>query len=291
MLDAGMTQRAFGRREHDWGLELTGFGRPFGLGVDSTGRLLVTDMDQHLLVRFDAALEQVEWHDGGSHGWSDPAAVRPDRIDAARPCSPSGWNGPHSVDFGTDDALYVTCYYDAAIHVLSPGGAPAAVLGRDLLHGPASALFDPAGRLMVAEYAQNAVLVLDTAGGVVGQLAGAFDRPHMARALADASIVVADTWNDRVRWFNTEGQPISGTRDATVARPVAIDPLPDGGLLVTAWGDDAVLVLDRDGSLRGRVAAPPLKRPYDARCAGTRVVIADSHHARVLMLNGLDVRG
>ena len=48
------------RREHEWGIELAGFGRPFGLGEDASGRLHVTDMDRHDLVRFDAALQHHE---------------------------------------------------------------------------------------------------------------------------------------------------------------------------------------------------------------------------------------
>jgi hypothetical protein len=42
---------------------------------------------------------------------------------------------------------------------------------------------------------------------------------------------------------------------------------------------------ESDGSFAGRLEAPALDKPYDARwMSGDRVVIADSHRARVLVL-------
>lgn len=275
-----------GRVEHAWGLELTGFGRPFGLGRDRDGRLLVTDMDLHLVVRLDARLERFEWHNG-SGGWQGPVPVASRRVDAAPPrqATPAAFNGPHSVDVDRHGDLYVTCYYGAAIHRVSASGEPLATIGRDVLTGPASAMFDAGGRLLVAEYAQNAVLVLDTAGRVMGRLRGVFDRPHMARALADGTIAVADTWNDRVQQFTMDGELMDETLAAPVARPVAVDPLPDGRLLITAWGDDRVLAVDRATSTIASMMAPGLDHPYDARWMDAGVVVADSHHARVLVLS------
>lgn len=282
---------ALGRHEHEWGIEITGFGRPFGLGFDSAARLHVTDMDVHLLFRFDARLERVEWHDGGSGGWSGPVHVASHRADAAQPSAASGWNGPHSVEFDADDSLYVTCYYGAAIHVLSCAGAPVAVLGRDVLRGPASAFFDRAGRLMVAEYAQNAVLLLDTAGHVAGRLAGSFDRPHMARALPDGTLAVADTWNNRVQRFTIDGDALDVEWIPSIACPVALDAADDGRTIVTAWGENTVMSFDREGRSEGRLVAPLLARPYGARRMGTGLVVADSHNARVLILTAPQFRG
>jgi len=118
-----------GRTAHDWGTALTGFGRPFGLGVDAAGRLLVTDMDLHLVARIDPAFERVQWHDGGPTGWSDPVPVLMGDVPPAAPATPGAWNGPHSVDVDAAGRLYVTCYHGAAIHRLSPSGAPDARLG------------------------------------------------------------------------------------------------------------------------------------------------------------------
>ena len=282
---------AIGRCEHDWGTELTGFGRPFGLGFDAARRLHVTDMDRHLLYRFDARLDRVEWHDGGSSGWNGPLSVSPNRTSAAAPAAAAGWNGPHAVDFGADGSLYVTCYYGAAIHVLAADGSPVARLGHDILHGPASAFLNGAGLLMVAEYADSAVLLLDTAGHRAGRLRGAFDRPHMARALPNGTIAVADTWNNRVQRFTSDGDLLDADWISPVACPVAVDPADDGRMLVTVWGENIVIAFDPSGQNPGRLTSPPLDHPYDARWMGRDVVVADSHNARVLILRAPDFRG
>jgi hypothetical protein len=246
------------RHDRDWGVELTGFGRPFGLGEDAAGRLHVTDMDHHTLIRFDASLDAHETLVG-----------------------PGIFSGPHSVEFAGDGRLFVTCYYAPAIFMVSDG------LAKKLpapLSGPASAFFDQAGHLLVAEYAQNAVLALETDGRVAFTFAGTFDRPHMARSLDTGDVIVADTWNNRLQKFDASGKLVDDQL-AAIACPVAIDPDPARGWLVTAWGDNCVLRCDERGRVTGRLEAPPLEKPYDARwLSGDRVAVADSHHARVLIL-------
>ena len=243
------------RRDHAWGIELTGFGRPFGLGVDGHGCLHVTDMDRHCVVRFDTALTT---HDV---------------------IAPGNWNGPHSVDFAADGRTFVTCYYTPGIYVIGED--------RPLvtsLTGPASAFFNDSGRLLVSEYSQNAVLALDADGRLAFSFAGSFDRPHMARVVGDGTVIVADTWNNRLQRFSSAGELLDQSV-ATVARPVAVDPDPQRGWLVTAWGDNGVLRFDDRGQYAGRLEAPALEKPYDARwLSDDRVAIADSHHARVLIL-------
>ena len=246
------------RRDHPWGIELAGFGRPFGLGQDTSGRLHVTDMDRHTLIRFDASLDGHETLVG-----------------------PGIFNGPHSVDFAADGRLFVTCYYTPAIYSVHDGEA---VKLPTLVSGPASAFLDASGHLLVAEYAQNAVLALETDGRLAFTFDGSFDRPHMARALANGEVIVADTWNNRLQRFSGAGRLINAEL-STVSCPVAIDPNVTRGWLVTAWGDNCVLRFDAGGRCTGRLEAPPLEKPYDARwLTGDRVAVADSHHSRVLIL-------
>lgn len=255
----GFSPHKASRREHSWGIELLGFGRPFGLGIDRDGRLHVTDMDRHCVDRFDGALHY------------DCTLT-----------APGIWNGPHSVDFDGIGRVFVTCYYTPGIYVME-GTVPVKL--NTGVTGPASALLDRSGRLLVSEYSQNAVLALRATGELAFRFAGDFDRPHMARALDDGSVIVADTWNNRLQRFTSEGALVDSTV-AKVSCPVAVDPHPRLGWLVTAWGDNAVVRFDAGGAPAGRLETPPLEKPYDARWLDDgRVVIADSHHARVLVLH------
>lgn len=246
------------RIDHDWGVELTGFGRPFGLGEDASGRLHVTDMDRHTLIRFDRSL----------HGHETVVG-------------PGTFNGPHSVELAGDGRLFVTCYYTPAIYLVRDG---VAMKLQTTLTGPASAFLDETGHLLVAEYAQNAVLALETDGRLAFAFDGMFDRPHMARSLAGGEVIVADTWKNRLQRFDSGGKLLDD-QVATVACPVAIDSDTERGWLVTAWGDNCVLRFDQRGRCTGRLEAPSLDKPYDARwLSDDRVAVADSHHARVLVL-------
>ena len=195
--------------------------------------------------------------------------------------SARAFNGPHAVELAADGRLFVTCYYTPAIHVVGDGGVvtlPAA------LTGPASAFLDSDGHFLVSAYSQNAVLALHTDGRLAFAFEGTFDRPHMARSLEDGNVIVADTWRNRLQRFTAEGALIDD-RVADVSCPVAIDPDTSRGWLVTAWGDNCVLRLNERGRCTGRLEAPPLEKPYDARwLSGDRIAVADSHHARVLIL-------
>ena len=102
------------------------------------------------------------------------------------------------------------------------------LIGPKHLSGPASISLDLQGRLLIAEYAKNLVLMFDAGGRYLGRLgrdaggqalqfdpsdsgvpssgtAGGFDRLHMTIAAADGCILVADTWNHRVQMFSPSG--------------------------------------------------------------------------------------
>jgi hypothetical protein len=294
-----------GRIDHAWGTELTGFGRPFGLATDLTGRLLVADMDLHRIFRFDRGLAAVEWT--GGRGWAETQPLAPSALPRTSPNPPGLLDGPHSVDVA-EGSLVVCCYYTPALAVLGADGVRVDVLGRGRLAGPATALFDPTGRLLVADYGANAILAFARDGRFLTALggAGAFDRPHMARGLADGTVLVADTWNHRIQrftsggdWFGWIGDGVAGwSTDRRAAKPgagsgdlhapVAIDRRGDGLLLVTDWGNDRLLLFDADGTAHGPAHLPvALAKPYDARFHGAGLVIADSHNSRVLVIDRL----
>jgi hypothetical protein len=282
-----------GRVEHPWGRELTGFGRPFGLAVEAEGGLLVTDMDLHCVFRFAPGIGR--WQASDGTGWSAPREI----ADGAQP--PAGTrgagllNGPHSVD-RDGDVLVVCCYYGAAIVRLDEAGRRSDTLLAPLLAGPATALFDAERRLLVAEYAENAVLAATAQGDYLGRLGcdaegwrlvfdrgtgglqpsaapGGFDRPHMARSLG-AGIVVADTWNHRLQRFDRSGAwlgwigagaigwsdqataTVAGTAEDALHAPVAIDGGRDGTFLVTDWGNERLLLFDEAGRPLGRLGTP-----------------------------------
>ena len=194
----------------------------------------------------------------------------------------------------------------------------------DELIGPATTRRDAKGCLLVSDYAQNAVLKYKTDGEIIWRLGAEsrqvetksrantsgvqktsllarFDRPHMATPLKDETIVVADTWNNRLQRFSPDGELISwhsgdgGWQAAmespveaslgTFKCPVAVDENLAGDLLVTLWGSGNLMLLSSDGTSQPIPVLQSLNKPYDARFFGAGVVVADTGNGRVLVLN------
>jgi hypothetical protein len=272
------------RRPAPWGLELSGFGRPMGLGRDAQGCWLVTDMDCHVLWRLDAAIERFQWHAGTAEGWSGWQGVRPGIATERPKRPPGGFDGPHSVCEDAGGQLIVTCYYTPRIFALSPDGGLRQLAGDGLLRGPATTRLDTAGRLLVAEYALNQLLVLDGSGACLRRIAHDFDRLHMAVAAPDGGLLVADTWNNRLQRFDAQGN-FQGFLAPLVDRPVALDLDAQGRMLVTCWGSEEVRLFSPEGAALPLPPLPPLAKPYDARFTPQGIVVADTHHGRLLVVD------
>lgn len=302
--------------EEDDTLCLTGFGRPFGLLQDSSGRLLVTDMNLHGVFRFSQNLGQVEWLGGSGDDWVPLGVVERDKTLAQRPSvAPGRFNGPHSVCELDDGGLVVLTYYTPGLHVVGHSGGAVGEIGRGFLKGPATVTLDSQGRLLVAEYAVNGVLAFDgrqaTFGRFLGGLGGgddgfsshssfsahtgrgAFDRPHMCREVPGGDLLVADTWNHRVQRFSADGHWLGyfgtsagtqpGTRPGEFQGPVALSMAHDGAVLVTDWGNNRLQWFDSQGNLLSVEEGRGLSKPYDAIVCEDRVIAADSERGRVVV--------
>jgi hypothetical protein len=302
---------------------ITGFGRPFGLGQDSDGRLHVADMDLHAIGRLEPDLGAVAWLGIAGDGWSEPLPLQHGIASRQPPRVPGRFNGPHSVALGLDGRMYVVTYYAPALHIMAPDGSHIRRIGAPAvpmrLEGPASGHFDRRRRLLVTEYALHGVFAFDADGEFLGGLGGgdggfaptmsfladsrrgAFDRPHMCRAAADGTLIVADTWNHRLQRFTPEGgfiawlgsggagwrdddpPPAQGREPGAFSAPVAVGFAPDGRMVVTDWGNNRLQWFTPGGQLMAINDALGLDRPYDAQVFGSTLAIADSHHGRVLL--------
>jgi hypothetical protein len=297
---------------------LSGFGRPFGLKVLDTEGVLVTDMDLHAVFEIDAAWSRVRAMGDGPHwsGWQD---IERGHVPPAASRAPAYFNGPHSVDVARDGSLCVTTYYDPALHVVDPEGRQSATV-RSLssgatLKGPATGVYADDGDLLVTEYALNCVFVL--AGDLTlkcvlrpphsgAPQAMRLDRPHMAVRASDGTYVIADTWHHRLLQVDAQGQPLAwiGSDSAGAAgtgwrrpvetgvpsplmgglhAPVAIDlDRETGEMLVTDWGNNRLQLFSRHGAVLTSVEHLGLEKPYDAKFFREGLLVADSHHGRVI---------
>ncbi len=299
------------KKYHQWGIELTGFGRPFGIGIDGDNAIMITDMDCHVVIKIDSNFHSSTcWN--GIDGWT-PLEKIDDGFTEKRPKNPPiGLNGPHSVAIGFGRRLIVCCYYQPSIVECLDDGSCKYLIGGDILTGPASAMIDHKERLLVAEYAQNLIHAFDltcTYLGSIGlsstnenlcfdaclgsslpssKLIGGFDRPHMAITLGDGSLLVADTWNNRVQKFSPQGFPLGCYGDGReISCPVALSSDSMGRVLVTSWGDNNLVLFTCENQSKTLDLGTKLNNPYDARFYRDGIVVADSHNGRVLICNDL----
>lgn len=289
---------------------LSGFGRPFGVNCDNRGYVYITDMDLHTVFRLSADFQKITWLT--DQGWQPEQEVVGGELSPATPQSSGFLNGPHAIDFDNDNNFYVTTYYTPLIKLFNPNGEFIDSLGDKMghywLNGPASAFFNrDKTRLLVAEYADNALLIYDVQGSYLGgvggisrrlttnkieqrfqfrrsSLQGGFDRLHMVKQGPDNLLYCADTWNNRIQILDAEGKFKAEYTHAKLKQPVSISFTANQNLLVTSWGNNSILMFDKQGNLETIFDDLQLNKPYDAQYLSPWLVIADSHNGRVLFM-------
>jgi hypothetical protein len=280
-----------------------------GLAAGVDGSLYVADMDLHAIVRLTPDLGRCMWLGLAGDGWRDGGPVTTGTLQRAAARQPAMLDGPHSVAVLPDGACWIVTYYRPSLGLYDEGGAcrecHTSIAGLGTLQGPATARLDRRGNLLLTEYIMNVVAVIGadavpvmTIGGPDPARPGTLlDRPHMTMELADRSLVVADTWNHRLQRFDAQGRRLAvlesrdGWRedggidaDAAFMTPVAVSASGDGRLLATDWGGSRLMWFDEGGGLLQVRDDLGLDRPYDAQILHDRLVVADSHHGRVIIL-------
>jgi DNA-binding beta-propeller fold protein YncE len=117
---------------------------------------------------------------------------------------------------------------------------------------------DSYGRVAVSDVGNHQVLVFDTnlavelAFGSYGSHAGQFDNPQGIAFAPDGGMIVADTGNKRLQWFDRGGKfssilPREGDNPLIMPRRAAVDR--DGTVYVADPGANKVFVFGADGLL------------------------------------------
>lgn len=252
-----------------------GFGRPFGLNTDENSDLYVTDMDLHAIIKLSSNLEKHYYFNPTLESWQ-PSINKSNYF-----------NGPHSIAFDKDQNFYITTYYTPLIYVFNQAGKFLNVIGdidsKYQLAGPATA-FVANNRLYVSEYANNEIVCYTLQGGYVKSFKG-FDRPHMIKLAPDGYFYCADTWNHRIKKLDLNGEitdawGVQGLENPFT--PVSIN-FSNQHLIISDWANNRVNLFTLEGELVFSTKHLALNHPYDAIIWNNQLVIADSHHSRVVI--------
>lgn len=220
--------------------------RPYGVAVDSKGRIYTADQGVDAIFIFNVETKAVEMIRNGieaKFGLMDGLAI------------------------DESDRLYVTDIQRRQVMVFSPEHKLEASFGADVLVRPGGVAIDRENRfLYVVDTGNDQVIVFDADShkvlrriGVAGKKhtstePGTFSLPSNVAVDKDGNVYVTDTLNNRVEIFDAEGQFISmfgkhGDGPGYFARPKGIAVDGDGHIWVVDTYQDRVQVFDREGRL------------------------------------------
>jgi len=217
--------------------------KPYGVAVDSKGRIFVADSVLKLIFVFDLEAKSLEY--------------RGDQ-------PPASFNKPIGVAVDGQDRLFVSDADRHNITCFDPSGAVVSVFGADVLVRPAGLAIDLAlNRLYVADAKARKVAVFDLAsfqflrwiGGVdapEGEPNTYFIAPTNVAVDLDGLVYVVDSFADHILVFDPDGEPVRsvggiGSGPGRFARPRGVAFDSDGHLYVVDAMTHRVQILTPDG--------------------------------------------
>ena len=310
--------------ERSWGLEIRGFGRPFHITKINQTSILVCDMDYHSIIELD--LNKLSWRLNNGNGlWLSPDQSTEILLNFDEDLQIPKFCGPHSTLLDQDGNILIVCYYNRSLWTLAPCGSATKVLSSDILHGPASIARIDENTLAIADYGSSSIIWCDNElkpNGRMGYSNGRFsfchplnakcsavesafslDRVHMLAGYDDGSFLIADTWNNRLLFCENsisellrrkpglgDYEELLLTEHRNFAVPVSVDINREKEALVASWQNNAVILVDEKFKRFDLECAVDLKKPYHAVFAEGGIIVADSHHSRVLFLRNPSFR-
>lgn len=171
--------------------------KPYGIAVDSQGKIYVADSASRMVYVFDLPNKTVEYR--GNRG-------------------PGSLSLPIGVALDDKDRLFVSDSYSHKINTYSPEGTLIGSFGTDVLQRPAGLAIDnQRRRLYIADAKAHQIVVFDTASfafvkhigepGPTGEVEdGKFSAPSNIAVDSKGLLYVTDTWNFRIQVFDPEGK-------------------------------------------------------------------------------------
>jgi DNA-binding beta-propeller fold protein YncE len=250
--DITSVESVTGRRPNKWLKRLAGvttqgpplqLQTPYGVVVDSRGRIFAADSSNRIVFVFDRAASKVEF-----------------RGDEA----PAQFALPVGLAIDADDRLFVSDAFFHQVNCFGPNGDLLAVFGQKELQRPGGMALDTRRkRLYVADAKGNRVAVFDATTfsllRYIGEPSkpgeprpGTFAAPTNIAVASDGTIYVTDTWNNRVQVFDAEGKFLrsfggQGVRPGEFIRPKGIAVDSEGHLYVADAEFNNFQILDSEG--------------------------------------------
>ncbi|TAN42235.1 MAG: 6-bladed beta-propeller [Nitrospirae bacterium] len=253
--------------------------RPFGIAVDDTGKLYVTDRANSSVNIFDPKEGKFSAIEGvGSKRFESPLGVA---VDA-------------------DGNLYISDSVLRRVYVFNGKGALIGEIGSEkVLQRPAGIAIDKKARLLyVIDVLESKIHVYGLDGryqkaiGAFGDGDAQFNRPTSMTIGNDGNLYIVDAMNSRIQVLDKNGKFISqfgkrGDVSGSFANPRGIALDSDGNIYVTDTLFEVVQIFDRTGRLllvlgqRG-TSAGEFSIPAGVAVSNDDIIyVADSYNQRI----------
>ncbi|WP_027865172.1 NHL repeat-containing protein [Massilia alkalitolerans] len=245
------------------------FDDPFGVALDSHGKVYVADAGNSNRIRTIAPDGTVATFAGDKEGFVDGKGTA------------AAFHTPSALAFDHEGNLYVADTGNHAIRKIAKDGTVTTLAGNGTrgeldgigraaqFNGPVGLAVDDAGIVYVADTYNDRIrrigrdgTVTTIAGsgkpGLLDGLAAAasFDTPSALAVTTNGTLYVADTGNNAIRRIATDGSvttiaaPAEGERRAPLRRPVGLALTRDGYLYIAASSGGRILQLTPEGEFR-----------------------------------------
>ncbi|HWR15679.1 MAG TPA: 6-bladed beta-propeller [Terriglobales bacterium] len=260
--------------------------RPYGVAVDSKGRVIVSDPGMSGIHIFDPAQRKYKFIE---------------RLEKSK----DAMMEPQCITVDGKDNIYVTDSKAGKVFMFQPSGKYIGVLGsikgsngEGFFKRPTGIAIDPdKGDVYVTDTLRDKIYLLDKKGGVIrtigqhGSGPGEFNYPTEILARSGL-LVVVDAMNFRVQLFDREGKALGqiGSRDESAGglfRPKGIAIDSEGHIYLVEGLSGTVQVFDREGRLLysfGQRGTEPWQFQLPAGLfidKSDRVYVVDSYNRRV----------
>ncbi|MEC5165520.1 streptogramin lyase [Flavobacterium sp. PL11] len=254
----------------------SGFSNPFGVAIESNGKILIADTENNVIRRMNADGTGVA---NVNFSFTNPTgvAVQPDgNILIAdfgnNAIKRMNWNGtglgilksanqPRGVAVKPNGHIIYAETGSSKVMSIDSNGNGTTQLGGTNFSSPFSIAIQPDGKILVADTGNNAIKRMNADGTGVTTLASGLNQPRGVAVKSDGTIYFTDTNNNLIKRMNTDGSNVV-TVGAPISSPTGIAIQPDGKIVVANFSTNKIIRITEAKKLSRvavsvTVASPP----------------------------------